>query len=145
MLHLTKICLNRSGQGNDAVVILLRRTWWWMQNYKSSKIKLFICAQYIKEKLFSSHRVLPFFFFLAAGCIIGSGRNDAADAVPLLPVYWCSFHRPQKDDRLSQPTSVNSVANRELRTLGSQPTTLTAKPTPGYNFFVENHFLIFFS
>ena len=49
--------------------------------------------------------------FLAAGCIIGWGRSYAADAVPLLPVYRCSFCRPQKDDRLSQLSGVNSVAN----------------------------------
>ena len=32
--------------------------------------------------------------------------------MPLLSVHWCSFRRPRKDDRLSQPPGVNSVANR---------------------------------
>ena len=50
------------------------------------------------------------------GCLVrhwlGARRcGYAADAVPLLPIYWCSFRRPRKDDKLSQPPGVNSVAN----------------------------------
>ena len=58
----------------------------------------------------------------AAGCISGLGHGCAADAVLLLPVHWCSFHQPQKDDRLSQPNLVliQQPTGLKLRALGSQ-------------------------
>ena len=44
----------------------------------------------------------------ARGCWLHHwlGRGYAADAVSPLPVYWYSFCRPRKDDRLSQPPGV---------------------------------------
>ena len=61
---------------------------------------------------------------MAAGCIIGSGRGYAADAVFLLPVHWYqySFCRPRKDDVLSQPhlVLIQRQTGLKLRTLGSQ-------------------------
>ena len=71
----------------------------------------------------------------ACGCWLHHwlGRSYAADAASPLPVHWCSFCRPQKDDRLSQPPGVliQRPTGLELRTLGSQATNLTTKPTPG--------------
>ena len=59
------------------------------------------------------------------GCrvaIILLERSCAADAVPLLPVHWCSFHQPWKDDRLSQPhlVLVQQPTGLKLRTPRSQ-------------------------
>ena len=47
--------------------------------------------------------------------------------------HWYSFRWPRKDDRLSQPPGgLNQwPMGFELRTQGSQATTLTTKPTPG--------------
>ena len=56
---------------------------------------------------------------------------------PYLPVHWYSFRRPRKDDRPSQPPGVNTAeTGLELRTLGSQAISLTAKLTPGLNKFL---------
>ena len=64
-------------------------------------------------------------------------RDCVADAVSLCQYThwnWYSFHWPRKDDRLSQPPGVliQRPTGLELRTLGSQATTLTTEPTPGY-------------
>ena len=63
-------------------------------------------------------------------------RDCVTDAVPLYQyTRWnrCSFGRPRKDDGLSQPPGVliQWPTGLELRTLGSQATTLTTEPTPG--------------
>ena len=52
---------------------------------------------------------------------------------PSTSTHWYSFCRPWKDDRLSQPPGVliQWPTGLELRTEGSQATTLTSKPTPG--------------
>ena len=64
-------------------------------------------------------------------------RDCVADVVHLYQYThwnWYSFRRPRKDDRLSQPPGVliQRPTGLELRTLGSQATTLTTEPTPGY-------------
>ena len=69
------------------------------------------------------------YHFLKLDCV--------ADAVPLYQHthwIWYSFRRPRKDDRLSQPPGVliQRLTGLELRTLGSQATTLTTEPTPGF-------------
>ena len=50
-----------------------------------------------------------------------------------IPASWYSFCQLQKDDRLSQPhlVLIQWQAGFEPQTLGSKPTTLTIKPTPG--------------
>ena len=63
-------------------------------------------------------------------------RDYVADAVPLYQYThwnWYSFCRPRKDNRLSQPPGVliQRPTRLELRTLGSQATTLTTEPKPG--------------
>uniref|UniRef100_A0A8C4Q1V4 D-dopachrome decarboxylase n=1 Tax=Eptatretus burgeri TaxID=7764 RepID=A0A8C4Q1V4_EPTBU len=63
-------------------------------------------------------------------------HDCVADVVPLYQYThwnWYSFGRPRKDDRLSQPLGVliQRPTGLELRTLGSQATTLTTEETPG--------------
>ena len=69
-------------------------------------------------------------------------RDCVADAVPLYQYThwnWYSFRQPQKDDRLSQPPGVliQRPTGLELRTLGSQATTLTTEPTPGWYLLIK--------
>ena len=56
--------------------------------------------------------------FLAAGCIIGSGRSYATDAVPLLPVYFTDLGR--MTGWVNPLMLIQWKTGLELRTLGPQ-------------------------
>ena len=59
---------------------------------------------------------------VTAGCIIVGDAAMPLMQCPYLPVHWCSFHQPQKDDRLSQPhlVLIQQPTGLKLRTLRSQ-------------------------
>ena len=66
---------------------------------------------------------------VAAGFVIDGSTAVPLMQSPLLLVSWCSFCRPQKDDRLSQPTWCY-VNGRQGLDLAVKLATLTVKPTP---------------